>query len=333
MFDYRCLLCSTRLSPPASQRAKGFTSQWTLLVLPLLLSMTLFATAPFTLSILLLIPTVLLLWVYPRRDISSPLPSSKGSPSREEVPFMIALTVYRTHMMLMTVLAILAVDFPMDLGVGSFVFSQGLVSAIPLISQPYHLLEPTSRKLLKTIRKSIPIIVLGGIRVLLVKGTDYPEHVTEYGVHWNFFITLALLPIFQALHPLLSRYLISLICLTLAFRTSLPSLPSSHFTNPSTPHNTMQQTLPSSYLSSILTTSTPRTTLLTQNNESVSSLLGYLSIHILGLSLGTVVLPCSPGWFRRHQVAVDVFRRMGNRPAYFDFDVSASGGGVNLEWV
>ncbi|KXN83497.1 GPI-anchored wall transfer protein 1 [Leucoagaricus sp. SymC.cos] len=266
-------------------RAKGLTLQWTLLVLPLLLSMTLFATAPFTFSILLLMPTILLLWVYPRRDISSPLPSSKRSSQNAtstnkppRFPFMIALTVYRAHMMLMTVLAILAVDFPvfprmlakcetfgislMDLGVGSFVFSQGLVSAIPLISQPYHLLEPTSRKLLKTIRKSIPIIVLGGIRVLLVKGTDYPEHVTEYGVHWNFFITLALLPIFQVLlHPLLSRYLISFIGLALAF---------------------LQQTFLSSYLSSfILTTTTPRTTLLTQNKEGISSLLGYLSIHIL----------------------------------------------------
>ncbi len=62
----------------------------------------------------------------------------------------------------------------MDLGVGSFVFSQGLVSAIPFVSQPYYLLEPTVSKLTKTIRKSVPILALGLIRVLLVKGTDYP---------------------------------------------------------------------------------------------------------------------------------------------------------------
>lgn len=62
----------------------------------------------------------------------------------------------------------------MDLGVGSFVFSQGLVSAIPFVSQPYYLLEPTINKLGKTVRKSIPILALGLIRVLLVKGADYP---------------------------------------------------------------------------------------------------------------------------------------------------------------
>lgn len=59
----------------------------------------------------------------------------------------------------------------MDLGVGSFVFSQGLVSAIPFISQPHYLLQPT---IYKTLRKALPILALGLLRVVLVKGTDYP---------------------------------------------------------------------------------------------------------------------------------------------------------------
>jgi phosphatidylinositol glycan class W len=62
----------------------------------------------------------------------------------------------------------------MDLGVGSFVFSQGIVSAIQLIKEPAYLTAPVISKFIRVTRKSLPIIVLGLIRVVLVKGTDYP---------------------------------------------------------------------------------------------------------------------------------------------------------------
>jgi phosphatidylinositol glycan class W len=211
----------------------------------------------------------------------------------------------------------------MDVGVGSFVFSQGLVSAIPFISQPYYLLEPTTTKLIKTIRKSIPIFLLGFIRVLLVKGADYPvrtfsflpsspplstssqEHITEYGVHWNFFLTLGFIPIFQVLlHPLLSRFPIPLIPFSLSL---------------------IHQFLLSTYLSPLILTpsTTPinKQSLILQNKEGLISLLGYLSIHIYGLALGTIVLPSSPSFFRKHQVAIEVYKRTGNKPVYFDAGV------------
>ncbi|KAJ6530319.1 hypothetical protein B0H19DRAFT_1273970 [Mycena capillaripes] len=54
------------------------------------------------------------------------------------------------------------------------------------------------------VKETFPVIVLGLIRVFLIKGIEYPEHETEYGAHWNFFITLALLPVLQVLlHPLI----------------------------------------------------------------------------------------------------------------------------------
>ena len=122
----------------------------------------------------------------------------------------------------------------MDLGVGSFVFSQGIVSAIQLIKDPAFLLaSPVVSKFIRVTRKSLPIIVLGLLRVILVKGTYYPviyfvmdsfllhtywifvfkEHETKEqetgnGRHWDFFITLALLPIIQVLlHPVLLHFL------------------------------------------------------------------------------------------------------------------------------
>jgi len=62
----------------------------------------------------------------------------------------------------------------MDIGVGSFVFSQGIVSAIPLVKDPHYIKAPLLPKLAKVTYKSLPIIALGVVRVLLVKGTEYP---------------------------------------------------------------------------------------------------------------------------------------------------------------
>ena len=60
----------------------------------------------------------------------------------------------------------------MDLGDGSFVVSKGVVSVI----DPAYLTSPVTAKFIRAsvTRKSLPIIVLGIIRIILLKGTDYP---------------------------------------------------------------------------------------------------------------------------------------------------------------
>lgn len=124
----------------------------------------------------------------------------------------------------------------MDLGVGSFVFAQGIVSAIPLVKNPAHLNAPLVPKVVQVIRKALPVLFLGVLRVIVVKSTGYPvcaesslplsslivyhntqEHESEYGRHWNFFFTLALVPVLQVLlHPVIKFVPISMLGVVVA---------------------------------------------------------------------------------------------------------------------
>ena len=63
----------------------------------------------------------------------------------------------------------------MDLGVGSLCSRKTLyLLAIQLIKDPTYLTSPVVSKFTRVTLKSLPIISLGLIRVILVKGTDYP---------------------------------------------------------------------------------------------------------------------------------------------------------------
>jgi phosphatidylinositol glycan class W len=105
-----------------------FLGEFTVLVIPLLGSVTFFADKPLTLFALLCGLTGLLT-VFPRRRLPPPLSpsvklngeeirlsdddddvaSARKQLASSPIP---AITVYRSHMMLMTIICILAVDFP-----------------------------------------------------------------------------------------------------------------------------------------------------------------------------------------------------------------------------
>lgn len=92
----------------------------------------------------------------------------------------------------------------MDVGVGGFVFSQGLVYAGSRAAQPNLIFLDQLRR---ACLSSLPLFALGLGRLMLVKASDYQEHTSEYGVHWNFFFTLAFLPPFVTLVRFLFRRL------------------------------------------------------------------------------------------------------------------------------
>lgn len=123
----------------------------------------------------------------------------------------LAVTVYRSSLMYLTCVAILAVDFHvfprqhvktetagyslMDLGAASFVVAAGMVSPKARRRRRQMLAvehsSNTQHSSTKHLRRMLPVVAMGMLRLLTHKELDYQEHVSEYGVHWNFFFTLA----------------------------------------------------------------------------------------------------------------------------------------------
>ena len=208
--------------------------------------------------------------------------------SKQFLPFKPFITVYRAQMMVITCLCIMGVDFHvfprrfakvetwgtslMDLGVGSFVFSMGLISARSYIRQLYDCKYGYSRTLWRSVKNSIPIFILGLIRWISVKSVDYHEHVTEYGRHWNFFFTLACLPVLNALlAPITLRLspIVTSILISLAYEYVLIACGGLQF---------------------VITGERDRN-LFTANKEGILSLCGYFPIFLNGLALGGCILP------------------------------------------
>lgn len=122
-------------------------------------------------------------------------------------------------------------------------------------------------------RHSIPLLVLGLIRLYTVKGLDYAEHVTEYGVHWNFFFTMGLLPpfveIFDALAVFIPRYEILSLGIAVLYQVALESTD----------------------LKAYILVSPRGPGLLSKNREGVFSFLGYLAIFLAGRAIGIRIIP------------------------------------------
>ena len=138
--------------------------------------------------------------------------SNNNNNDKAKKPKLPFLSAYRSTVSYLTFVAILAVDFHvfprrfakteitgyglMDLGAGSFIVSGGFVSWYARRSATSASVTASYWKTLKpTLIRSIPLIVMGMIRLLTTKGLEYQEHVSEYGVHWNFFFTLTVVGI------------------------------------------------------------------------------------------------------------------------------------------
>lgn len=143
----------------------------------------------------------------------------------------------------------------MDVGVGSFIVANGLVGSTSLGST-------ANRQ--RILIKISPVLLLGVVRLIAVKMANYHEHVTEYGIHWNFFFTLAAVKAASAYIKLSIRPVFFSLALLLVYELGL-KLGLENW---------------------ILNELTPRNNLISANREGLFSFLGYLSLYYAALELG-----------------------------------------------
>ncbi|KAK7317764.1 hypothetical protein RJT34_02258 [Clitoria ternatea] len=260
-------------APSGNRSFKAFLATLSLdflvIVVPMLLIFTVLADWTYILASLFTVLT--LLYIAAKRPGGS-------SPSFEREPDYIRayVTSYRVIVMIITILCILAVDFRifprryaktetygtslMDLGVGAFVLANSLVSR--------HARNITSVNWKTAIVSTSPLIILGFIRLITTTGVDYQVHVGEYGVHWNFFFTLAAVSILTSFINIPPQYsgIFGLLVLV-GYQFCLVR-----------------------GLNQYLLSNERGLGILSQNKEGIFSIFGYWGMYLLGVYLGNYLI-------------------------------------------
>ncbi|XP_002130403.2 glucosaminyl-phosphatidylinositol-acyltransferase PIGW-like [Ciona intestinalis] len=205
-----------------------------------------------------------------------------------KLPF---LTSFRVAVNAVTCICILAVDFNvfprrfakaenfgmgiLDLGVGSFVVSNALVSQA---ARNWNKiggrsgLNKSFSFLFFQLFSSWPLFLFGFLRLASVKLSGYHEHVSEYGVHWNFFFTLAMVKVLATV--ILFIFPLELCSpLAVAIAASYQYLLSGN----------------NEKMTQLIFGSNREGGLLMQNKEGIASCLGYLSLYFAGVQLGAFI--------------------------------------------
>ncbi|XP_058085144.1 uncharacterized protein At4g17910 isoform X2 [Magnolia sinica] len=238
------------------------------IILPILSIFTVLAEWTHACAICLVL--MLLVFILVKRFLPSNSHTIEGFLSSSSL--RASISSYRVSMMIVTCLCILAVDFKiyprryaktetfgtglMDLGVGSFVVANALVSR--------QARNVTSLKWKAALQSISPLILLGFGRLVFTAGVDYQVHVGEYGVHWNFFFTLAAVSILTTTINIRPQYCgIFGALILIGYQICLMC-----------------------GLNEYLVSNKREANLISQNKEGLFSIFGYWGMYLVGVQLG-----------------------------------------------
>ncbi|XP_028404564.1 uncharacterized protein At4g17910-like [Dendronephthya gigantea] len=259
-----------------------FVVEFITLIIPMFLIFTFLANYAFIfITILVLLTTTGLVFFNSKQNMTVPAPILNTKKR--------FLYNFRAYVNIATAISILAVDFTiyprrfaktetygtglMDVGVGSFIIAnsvvcqdaRGTVTTLSFV-----------KAVKKELRAVLVLLALGLVRFIAVKTTDYQEHVSEYGVHWNFFLTLACVRVFstiilRTLPESLGKYpwVIGLL-IGLIYQSFLVNGLEEFVVNGSKGDGS-------------------RSNFIDANREGIASSFGYLSLYFIGISIGRII--------------------------------------------
>ncbi|XP_060115064.1 phosphatidylinositol-glycan biosynthesis class W protein [Heteronotia binoei] len=279
---------------PLSSKNAHFFLDFTVLVVPPVFCCTVLATIlPWVILSIMAFCAGLVYNIYCRRmtHIKVPLQQilSDFLSTGLDPEYIPSITVFRVYVNVLTSISILAVDFPqyprryaktetfgtgvMDLGVGSFVFGNAVVC--PEVRMKPGAVQSKFFYITRQFFAVWPLLFLGFGRLMSVKGVEYHEHVSEYGAHWNFFFTLAIVrmaaSLLLTLFPVRKAWLIA-VMLAVVYECFLTFTPLKAFIL----HGSDGQGSRAGFLNA--------------NREGVFSVIGYLAIYMASVQVGLYLI-------------------------------------------
>ncbi|KAK3577507.1 hypothetical protein CHS0354_026462 [Potamilus streckersoni] len=265
----------------------GFLADFVILAIPCELLTSVLSDFSLEIFITLTVTSIILTFTNQHMKImitSNRISELLQTPVPSTLPF---IANFRAIALLSTTFLILAVDFVlfprrfakaetygtglMDVGVGSYMIANAIVSPEARGKELTHSPVVT---IVKSMRASVPLLLLGIGRVIATKGVDYHEHVAEYGTHWNFFFTLAVVKvlstvIFSCLHERLWTVVGALVLI--AYQYSLSSGLAEYiimgYDGKGGHHG-----------------------ILDANREGICSCLGYLGLYLISIKVGKYLM-------------------------------------------
>ncbi|KFD57157.1 hypothetical protein M513_02042 [Trichuris suis] len=277
----------------------NFLIEFESLVMPTVLCSTILCDHVTLMLILLAVVSLIVLCSinWHRRDKHAMMDKKFYHNCRDFIGFTI-VSSFRSYVLLTTCICILAVDLPifpvrfqktesfgfslMDVGMGMVLFANGLAS---------NAARDKKIRFGHLIKQFFVLLFLGTLRTVVLLLLQYPFEVKEYGRHWNFFFTLAMVKmigdvIASTFHRLYTSAIAGIITATMV-------------------ETLLQRTHLQQY--ALVDPQYRENGLLSQNREGIISVLGCLSIFLIAADVGRLLHRYRRGKLDLRYIAIALF--------------------------